>query len=221
MSEALVLNALAAVAGYAVLRSLALGLRRRMRAVAYRLRLRRVLRHATGAGVVYLVGAESGTGLVKIGTTTTAVSKRLSALQTGSPVRLTVLWTTPGGVALESRLHRIFAAYRRHGEWFDLGPDAVRAIRGALPAALAKPTPDPDPVLVTYPDPGPRLTARQGLALEVLASSGPIGPAELGRRMDINRSRGQEVLTQLATRSIVTSLGDGTYKLTAPEGTDR
>ncbi|CAK7279212.1 GIY-YIG nuclease family protein [Streptomyces misionensis] len=68
--------------------------------------------------VVYVVGAE-GLDAVKIGTTTD-VGKRLSSLQTGLPLSLSVLWTCEGGRNLERALHEEFRAYRQRGEWFDL-----------------------------------------------------------------------------------------------------
>ncbi|MER6332639.1 GIY-YIG nuclease family protein [Streptomyces sp. NPDC001034] len=68
--------------------------------------------------VVYVVGAE-GLDAVKIGTTTD-VAKRISSMQTGLPLTLSVLWTCEGGRSLERALHEEFRAYRQRGEWFDL-----------------------------------------------------------------------------------------------------
>lgn len=78
---------------------------------------------------VYLIGAESGGGLVKIGRSYW-VAKRLEDIQRMSPVRLAVLWSTPGDGEMETRLHRAFAARRSHGEWFDFGfDDPIETVR--------------------------------------------------------------------------------------------
>lgn len=76
---------------------------------------------------VYLIGPVHGAGPWKVGMSTD-VRKRLATLQTGSPEPLRVYWAVPGGRALETRLHRTLAPWRKHGEWFDLGPDPDRFI---------------------------------------------------------------------------------------------
>ncbi|WP_371594732.1 GIY-YIG nuclease family protein [Streptomyces virginiae] len=75
--------------------------------------------------VVYLIGSV-GSSLVKIGVTT-QLAARLRSLQSSSPVRLEVLWSTAGDRALETALHQRFADRRAHGEWFDF--------RGTSPVA--------------------------------------------------------------------------------------
>ena len=91
---------------------------------------------------VYVIGAV-GVQAVKIGWATDP-AKRLTACQTGCPLPLSILWTfhTARAVALESALHKRFAAQRLRGEWFELGIDAARIVREAcneiatkLPAA--------------------------------------------------------------------------------------
>jgi hypothetical protein len=79
---------------------------------------------------VYAI-APVGGGLTKIGCTVD-VPLRLATLQTGSPVPLVVLWRTEGDAVLEAQLHAAFAAKRRQGEWFDLGPDPIAAIKAVL-----------------------------------------------------------------------------------------
>lgn len=71
-------------------------------------------------GVVYFIQAETG-GPIKIGTAIDA-EKRMASLQLSCPVKLRLLSKRPGGERLERFLHRQFAAYRLHGEWFE--PDA-------------------------------------------------------------------------------------------------
>lgn len=68
------------------------------------------------AEFVYFIEATTS-GLIKIGSASNPVG-RLAALQTGSPERLRLLGTEPGGAARERELHSIFAADRSHGEWF-------------------------------------------------------------------------------------------------------
>jgi hypothetical protein len=69
--------------------------------------------------VVYVIGS-AGSTLVKIGRSTN-VQTRLRSIQNMSPAPLEVLWTTPGGPELETRLHAALARYRTYGEWFDFG----------------------------------------------------------------------------------------------------
>ncbi|MFI1734973.1 GIY-YIG nuclease family protein [Streptomyces acidicola] len=83
-------------------------------------------RDAEASTWVYLVGAV-GARAVKIGTAAD-VAGRLRDLQCGSPVQLHIMWQTRGGRDLERALHKRFAAYRVHGEWFDFGDDHPVAI---------------------------------------------------------------------------------------------
>jgi len=70
---------------------------------------------------VYFIGPKNWTSSrVKIGRTRTGVHNRLAALQTGSPVELTVYgWVQDEG-RLERALHDTFEPLRLHGEWFFL-----------------------------------------------------------------------------------------------------
>lgn len=80
--------------------------------------------------VVYAIGSPQST-LVKIGRSIDA-NERLGDIQRMSPVRLVLLWTTPGGSALESALHFRFKDRRSHGEWFDFADaNAVELIAQA------------------------------------------------------------------------------------------
>lgn len=82
---------------------------------------------------VYFIQSEAG-GLIKVGVAVD-VHARVALLQMGSPVTLCVLATQPGGRALESALHRHFGSYRRHGEWFEPGPELLAYIAGLKDAA--------------------------------------------------------------------------------------
>jgi hypothetical protein len=80
--------------------------------------------------VVYVLGSP-GSNTVKIGRTTN-LAKRVAEIQRMSPVPLVALWTHPGGHELETRLHRHFAGFRSHGEWFTFRVDAVQLIQWAV-----------------------------------------------------------------------------------------
>ena len=70
--------------------------------------------------MIYFIRSE--TGAIKIGFSTTP-ERRLSAMQTGSPVRLELLAVMPGTKQDERRLHARFKAQRGRGEWFSPSPD--------------------------------------------------------------------------------------------------
>lgn len=85
----------------------------------------------SAAGWAYAV-AEADLHLVKIGTSAD-VTKRLRVLQTSSPRQLRLLWSAPGGAALEAHLHATFAKRRVRGEWFNFaGANAVALIDRAV-----------------------------------------------------------------------------------------
>lgn len=65
---------------------------------------------------VYFIQAENGA--IKVGIAYHPQA-RLETLQTGSPLRLTLIGVIPnGGQALESEIHRRFSSDGLHGEWF-------------------------------------------------------------------------------------------------------
>jgi hypothetical protein len=76
------------------------------------------------SGFVYFIGPEAllhrewDTALVKIGYTSNHPLDRLRALQTGSPVYLSLWAYTPGSPELERAFHEAFEPLRSHGEWF-------------------------------------------------------------------------------------------------------
>lgn len=81
--------------------------------------------------LVYLIGP-AGTHTAKIGHST-APSSRLCEMQVANHTRLAILWTCPGGLRLEQRLHHHLASYRLHGEWFDFGElDPGSVVRQAV-----------------------------------------------------------------------------------------
>ena len=101
--------------------------------------------------MVYFIEAEK-TGLIKIGYTISDASlrKRISQLATEGPDKLRVillLSTTLNidkGAQLEAQLHKKFAAYRDHGEWFRPGKELVAFIiahQKHLQETITKPFP--------------------------------------------------------------------------------
>lgn len=63
------------------------------------------------------VYAIRGASLVKIGVAHDP-DDRLNSLQTGSPVKLSLMGWVPGPVSLERKIHKLLSDYREHGEWF-------------------------------------------------------------------------------------------------------
>jgi hypothetical protein len=86
------------------------------------------------ADSVYVIGAPAS-NTVKIGVTND-LRRRLREIQYMSPVKLAILWSCPGGSALEKALHAHFADRRSHGEWFDFDHDPTGAVRTAIESAL-------------------------------------------------------------------------------------
>lgn len=86
---------------------------------------------STETGYVYVIGIPA-VQAVKIGWTAD-VASRLSGLQTGCPLPLVLMWKQEVAIpaAVEVALHLRFSDKRVRGEWFDLGPDAVRLVREA------------------------------------------------------------------------------------------
>ena len=79
--------------------------------------------------VIYFIRA--ATGHIKIGTATD-LKERLSNLQAGNPMPLTVLAVVPGKRAEERALHAEFAEYRAAGEWFKPVPELLARIEALL-----------------------------------------------------------------------------------------
>jgi len=71
------------------------------------------------SGTIYFITIGDPTPqYVKIGYTSGKPEKRMSALQTGCPVKLRLFGHVPGGMDLERSLHMELANYCSHGEWF-------------------------------------------------------------------------------------------------------
>lgn len=65
--------------------------------------------------VYFLLGRQ--TGLMKIGFAST-LDERVNSIQAMSPDILDLVKTIPGTIQIERQIHKDFADYRAHGEWF-------------------------------------------------------------------------------------------------------
>jgi hypothetical protein len=100
--------------------------------------------------VVYVIGPKDS-NTVKIGFSDKP-RRRLRQIQMMSPLPLDILWSCPGGRAMEDALHVRFREYRTHGEWFTfpfyLPPaQTIRAVATALEFAI-----DGEGRLAAWPD---------------------------------------------------------------------
>ena len=80
-------------------------------------------RYRYGGLIYYIISVE--TKRVKIGFTTGHPLKRLKALQTGSPTKLSLLAIHPGDIEHERILHNRFAGDCEHGEWFNITDELI------------------------------------------------------------------------------------------------
>lgn len=86
-------------------------------------------------GSVYIIRS-GNTSHYKIGYTGRDIGQRMSEIQTGSPLPLSLVasWTAPR--TAETKIHRIFSDCRLEGEWFDLTVDRVLAAMPKITALL-------------------------------------------------------------------------------------
>jgi hypothetical protein len=84
------------------------------------------------SGSVYFIRA-SETGPIKIGFTSGNPHDRSASLQTGNHEKLVIVAVIFDVLpSRERELHERFSKYRRHGEWFDPGPELVAFIDGVM-----------------------------------------------------------------------------------------
>lgn len=85
-------------------------------------------------GCIYVVRAH---GQYKIGRTSGPVWKRLTALQTGSPGKITLVCEMPAPEPqkVERRLHERFASQHTRGEWYALTAKDVKTLKAEAQAA--------------------------------------------------------------------------------------
>lgn len=88
--------------------------------------------YSTGVYLLYSPLAR----MLKIGVTTD-IDARLAAICAMSPdPEMRLLGVLPGDRELEQTLHRRFASFRSHGEWFHYTPELESAIKRTVPATL-------------------------------------------------------------------------------------
>ena len=87
-----------------------------------------------GKSQIYCICAGE-TGPFKIGRTT-KLKTRLSELQTGSPVKLTLMAFSEGDNKTEKIIHGLLADFRMHGEWFTMCSESVAIVEGFMGAEL-------------------------------------------------------------------------------------
>lgn len=87
---------------------------------------------------VYFAKPVGQDGPIKIGCSND-VFRRIEQMSGWSPVPLELMATVPGCPADEHQLHREFAEYRLHGEWFSPGPRLLDHIR-SLPVEAFLPS---------------------------------------------------------------------------------
>lgn len=83
--------------------------------------------------ITYIIWSP-GLRLVKIGRTT-GLKMRFKAIRNGCPDAI-LIGTLPCGRELEKYLHAMFASKIAGGEWFNLGPDPIRASLDILEEVL-------------------------------------------------------------------------------------
>jgi hypothetical protein len=81
--------------------------------------------------LVYFAQCMTSPGPIKVGLASD-VARRLGEVQVGCPYPIELMGTLPGGRAGEALLHRVFAAFKIHGEWFWPDRIVVHAIRTLL-----------------------------------------------------------------------------------------
>lgn len=176
---------------------------------------------------VYFMRRADGVGPIKIGCSKVPIH-RLEAHQHWSPEILEIVATVEGGFTDEQRLHRQFASYRLHGEWFEASRPVLATVAKAASAGrLPAPTMD---------DRWERISAlyRQGHTLDYIGDQFSItrervrqilrknGVASLGHRPELSRTApawgkvAQIVELAKAGRTIseiAEAIGDGAHNI--------
>jgi hypothetical protein len=87
---------------------------------------------------IYFIKPKNMDGPIKIGFSTAPLN-RLDALMAWSPWPLEVIGTVPGAYAEELFLHRCFADFHSHKEWFFSAPELRSAIEAMIEAGSIDP----------------------------------------------------------------------------------
>lgn len=82
---------------------------------------------STNGKFIYFIRPVGMIGPIKIGCSRSA-GERLETLAVWSPFPLEIIYTEPGNYQLEQRIHRAFADYHSHREWFHPGERLLKAI---------------------------------------------------------------------------------------------
>lgn len=80
------------------------------------------------SGWVYFIQSVDGTGLIKIGHTTTSITRRLSSIQGQCPVILKVIGSFQGTLLDERATQQRLDFCRNHHEWFYPDPELLEFI---------------------------------------------------------------------------------------------
>ena len=87
------------------------------------------------AKMIYFVRA--GNEGIKIGRTLLDPSCRMAAMQTGCPIKLTLIGMVEGSKQREKELHRQFKRFKVRGEWFSVAiAEEVQRIIGVDPRLI-------------------------------------------------------------------------------------
>lgn len=100
--------------------------------------------------MIYFVQSSNG-GPIKIGYTSKNALQRVQALQVAHPEKLTLLGCIVGEVPDERALHKKFAEYRLHGEWFAANDAILSHLAAAEPTDPVAPEPPLPPPVVELP----------------------------------------------------------------------
>lgn len=88
--------------------------------------------YGQATGFVYFIAVGDPIQHVKIGYTGGDPRKRLKALQTANPLRLTILGFVLGNEDYERELHSVLHDDRLAGEWFNYTPQVQRIIASEM-----------------------------------------------------------------------------------------
>lgn len=94
-------------------------------------------------GFIYFMRRADGVGPVKIGCSKWP-AERLAMFASWSPEPLEIVTTAQGTFRDESRIHRQFAEYRLHSEWFEAAPPVLAMVASVARNGVLPPTPASD-----------------------------------------------------------------------------
>ena len=158
------------------------------------------------SGTVYFIQAGEG-GPVKIGHTTRSVERRLSMLQTGNAVPLTVLRVCAAGRDEESAAHEHYKALRLRGEWFTYCPTMATVELAKLPRRAVRRVHRAKVALAKHPQSRPDWKDHMEAAItlaggcDALAKATKLKPVTI-RRLQSRAAWGQKNMSATSARKI-------------------